>query len=65
MRTDLTNQTVNSENNSSLFQCRNSFNRLCIMLIEWCDLVLVENCVFLKYLKTDLINNEFKACKKD
>jgi len=65
MRADLTNQTVNSENNSSLFQCRNSFNRLCIMLIEWCDLVLVENCVFLKYLKTDLINNELKACKKD
>ncbi len=41
------NNTANNKGN--IFQCRNALNKLCVMLIGWCDLVLVENCVFLKY----------------
>lgn len=44
------NNTTNNSNNSNIFQCRHALNKLCVMLIDWCDLILVENCVFLKYL---------------
>jgi hypothetical protein len=35
---------------ANVFNCQNSLNKLLSMLIDWCDVVLVENCVFLKYL---------------
>ena len=34
----------------NIFQCQNSLNKLCVMLIDWCDIMLVENCVYLKFL---------------
>lgn len=34
----------------NIFNCSNSFNKLCALLGEWCDIMLVENSVYLKYL---------------
>ena len=35
-------ENTNAANNKgNIFQCRNSLNKLCVMLIGWCDLVLV------------------------
>jgi hypothetical protein len=35
---------------SLIFKCQNSMNKLYAMIIEWCDIVLVENSVYLKFL---------------
>jgi hypothetical protein len=43
------NQNQNTSSNN-IFQCKISLTKLCAMLIEWSDIMLVENCVYLKYL---------------
>ena len=39
-----------SATNNNIFQCKISLTKLCAMLIEWSDIMLVENCVYLKFL---------------
>ena len=39
-----------SATKNNIFQCKISLNKLCAMLIEWSDIMLVENCVYLKFL---------------
>lgn len=36
----------------SIFQCQHSVNKMRAMLTDWCDLMLIENCVYLKYLES-------------
>jgi hypothetical protein len=36
---------------ASIFKCQTSLNKLCVMLSEWCDIVLMENCVYLKLIE--------------
>ncbi len=43
------NQNQNTSSNN-IFQCKISLTKLCAMLTEWSDIMLVENCVYLKYL---------------
>ena len=43
------NQNQNTSSNN-IFQCKISLTKLCAMLIECSDIMLVENCVYLKYL---------------
>jgi hypothetical protein len=43
-----------SASNMNIFQCNISLNKLCAMLIEWTDIMLVENCVYLKFLTSSL-----------
>ena len=44
----------NHHNINNIFQCQNALNKLCVMLIDWCDIVLVENCVFLKFVEASV-----------
>ena len=41
-----------SATNNNIFQCKISLTKLCAMLIEWSDIMLVENCVYLKFLSS-------------
>ncbi len=43
-----------SHNINNIFHCQNSLTKLNSMLIEWCDIMLVENCVFLKFLNPSI-----------
>lgn len=45
---------------NSVFSCANSLNKLRAMLTEWCDVVLVENCVYLKFLSSSAKFNRRK-----
>lgn len=56
--------SVNHQINN-IFQCQNSLNKLSTMLIEWCDIMLVENCVFLKYLNPSVKLLHYSFFKKD
>jgi hypothetical protein len=45
----------------NIFNCHNSLSKLYVVLIEWCDIVLVENCVYLKFLSSsseEIFSNE-------
>ena len=53
-----------NQHNNNIFQCQNSLNKLSTMLIEWCDIMLVENCVFLKYLNPSVKSLQFTALYK-
>lgn len=49
---------------NNIFMCLTSSNRLRAMLIEWCDVMLVENFVYLKYLSCSS-KYAAKRCGKD
>lgn len=50
---------------NSIFSCVNSMNRLRTMLTEWCDVVLVENCVFVKFLVSSVKYNRRKLVEME
>ncbi|CAF0823180.1 unnamed protein product [Brachionus calyciflorus] len=43
---------TNSNNQNNIFQSSKSINELRSMLTTWCDIMLVENCVFLRFLES-------------
>lgn len=50
---------------NSVFSCVNSLNKLRTMLTEWCDVVLVENCVYLKFLVSSTKYNRRKLVEHE
>ena len=53
-----------NRNINNIFLCHNSLNKLNTMLIEWCDIMLVENCVFLKYLNPSMKSLQLNTLQK-
>lgn len=43
--------TSNSVNTDGKFKCQRSLNKLYTVLLDWCDVMLVENCVYLKLVE--------------
>jgi hypothetical protein len=50
---------------NNIFQCLNSLNKLRAMLTEWCDIMLVENCVYLKFLSSSSKFNRRKLIESE
>ena len=42
---------------NKIFKCQSSLNKLYSMLVDWCDILLLENCIYLKLIEVNTLNS--------